>query len=148
MLIWAERKKFFFLLYFSISFPANISTPDQRCFNGVDQRWNNVDLTLKMKQNPTSDLQRCTTLIQRRCPTLKQRWIKAAQSRYNYYSTLYNVISTLLQRWYTIISTLFQRGLNFSWSYIETNLASEKYGFANRIVTFILLGEKIFFKIY
>ena len=32
-----------------------------------------VDPTLKMKQNPTSDFQRCTTLIQRRCPTSKQR---------------------------------------------------------------------------
>ena len=53
-------------------FPANISTSDQRCFSVVDQRWNNVDPTLKMKQNPTSDSQRCTTLIQRQCPTLKQ----------------------------------------------------------------------------
>ena len=35
--------------------PANISTSDQRCLNVVDQRWNNVDPTLKMKQNPTSD---------------------------------------------------------------------------------------------
>ena len=54
--------------------PANILTSDHRCFNVVDQRWNNVDPTLKMKQNPTSDFQRCTTLIQRRCATLKQRW--------------------------------------------------------------------------
>ena len=30
--------------------PANISTSDQRCFNVVDQRWNNVDPTLKLKQ--------------------------------------------------------------------------------------------------
>ena len=30
------------------------STSDQLCFNVVDQRWNNVDPTLKMKQNPTS----------------------------------------------------------------------------------------------
>ena len=55
---------------------TNISTSDQRCFNVVGQRWNNVDPTLKMKQNPTSHFQRCTTLIQRclkqRC--LKQRW--------------------------------------------------------------------------
>ena len=28
-----------------------------------------------MKQNPTSDFQRCTTLMQRQCPTLKQRRI-------------------------------------------------------------------------
>ena len=43
------------------TFPANIATSDQRCFN--------VDPTLKMKQNPTSDFQRCTTLIQRWYPT-------------------------------------------------------------------------------
>ena len=55
------------------TFPANIATSDQRCFIAVVQRWNNVDPTLKMKQNPTSDFQRCTTLIQRQCPTLKQR---------------------------------------------------------------------------
>ena len=30
--------------------------------------------TLKMKQNPTSDFQSCTTFIQCRCPTQKQRW--------------------------------------------------------------------------
>ena len=40
------------------SIPVNISTLDQRCFNIVDQRWNNVDPTLKMKENPTSDFQR------------------------------------------------------------------------------------------
>ena len=34
---------------FSIYIPANISTSDQR--------WNNVDLKLKMKQNPTLDFQ-------------------------------------------------------------------------------------------
>ena len=55
------------------SYTANISMLDQYCFNVVDQRRNNVDPTLKMKQNSTSDFQRCTTLIQRRCPTLKQR---------------------------------------------------------------------------
>ena len=52
----------------------NISTSDQCCFNVVDQRINNVDPTLKMKQNPTSNFQRCATLIQRWCATLKQRW--------------------------------------------------------------------------
>ena len=36
-------------------FPASISTKDQYCSNVVDQRWNNVNPTLKMKQNPTSD---------------------------------------------------------------------------------------------
>ena len=43
--------------------PANISTSDQSYFSFVDQRWNNIDPPLKMKQNPTSDFQSCTTLI-------------------------------------------------------------------------------------
>ena len=49
-----------------------------------DQRLNNADPTLKMKQNPTSDIQSCTALIQRQCPTLKLR--------------RNNVVSTFLQR--------------------------------------------------
>ena len=47
-----------------------------------------------MKQNPTSDFQRCTTMIQRRSLTLKQR-------RKN-----------VVQRCYNVLSTLFQRNLN------------------------------------
>ena len=39
----------------SNGFPANISTSVQRCFNVVNQGWNNVDPMLKKKQNPTSD---------------------------------------------------------------------------------------------
>ena len=62
---------------------VNISTLDQRCFNGVNQRWKNVDLTLKMKQNATLHFQRYTTWMQRWCPTLKQHWINVAQRRFN-----------------------------------------------------------------
>ena len=54
---------------------------DQRCFNVVDQGWNNIDPTLKMKQNATYDLQRRTTLIELQCPTLKQRQNNIAQRR-------------------------------------------------------------------
>ena len=76
---------------------VNISTSDQRCFNVVDQRWNNVGPTLKMKQNPTSDFQRCTTLIQCHWPTLKERWNNVTQRRNN-----------VAQRWYNVDTTLFQ----------------------------------------
>ena len=41
-----------------IYYPANNSMPNQRCFNVADQRWNYVDLTLKMKQNWTSEPRR------------------------------------------------------------------------------------------
>ena len=69
---------------------SNISMSDQRCV--VDQRCNNVDPTLKMKQNPTLDFQRCAALIQRRCPMLKQRWN--------------NVDTTLSRRCFNVVSTL------------------------------------------
>ena len=83
--------------------PANISTSDQSCFNVVDQRWKNVDPTLKMKQNPTSDFQCCTTLIQSQCPTLKQR-------RNN------------------VDTKLFQPSVDVSETYIESNRASDDCG--------------------
>ena len=41
----------------SQDFSVNISTSDQRCLNVVDQRWNNIDPTLKMKQSSTSVFQ-------------------------------------------------------------------------------------------
>ena len=59
--------------------PANISTWDQRCFNVLDQHWNKVDLTLKIKQYPTADFQRCTTWLQRQYSTLKQCRNKVVQ---------------------------------------------------------------------
>ena len=90
------------------SYPASISTSDQRCFNVVDQRWNNVDTTLKMKQNPTSDFQRCTTLIQRESPTMKKR--RAAL--HNVQTTLPNVGTTLVQRFFNPASTLVKAILN------------------------------------
>ena len=51
---------------------ANVSTSDQRCFNVVNQRSSNIDPTRKIKQNPTSDFQCCTILIQLWRGTLKQ----------------------------------------------------------------------------
>ena len=72
--------------------PANVSTPDQSCFNVVEQRWNDVDPTLKMKQNLTSDFQRWYNVSARRCTT-----------RIN-----------VAQLWYNIVSTLFQRRPNVS----------------------------------
>ena len=52
---------------------------DQRSFNIVNQPWNNVDTTLKMKQYPALDFQCDTKMIQRRCLTLKQRWATLMQ---------------------------------------------------------------------
>ena len=50
-----------------------------------------------MKENPTSDFQRCRTLIQRQCSTLKQRRNNVTQHRFNIAQRRYNVDTTLLQ---------------------------------------------------
>ena len=42
-----------------------------------------------MKEIATSDFQRCTALIQRQCPTLKQRGNNVAQRWYNVDTTLF-----------------------------------------------------------
>ena len=64
---------------------VNISLPNQCCFNILDQRW---DPTLKMKQNPMSDFQHCTTLIQQWCTTLKKRCTTSFQCCFNVDMTL------------------------------------------------------------
>ena len=46
-----------------------------------------------MKQNPTSDFELCTTLIQRQCPMLKQRRNNVTQRQ----KTLHNVGTTLFK---------------------------------------------------
>ena len=96
--------------------------------------WINVETTfirrLKINQYPTSDFQICKKLIQHQCPTLTQRWINVAEHWYKSSSTLRNIVSLLFQSWYNIMSTLFQLGLNVSYSYIETNPANKKYGTA------------------
>ena len=43
----------------------------------------------------------------------------------------------MFHRWYDIISTLFQRDLC-----IDTNLASDKYELADRLINFILQNKK------
>ena len=65
-------------------------------FTDVGQCLVNVDPKLKMKQNPTSDLQHCTMLIQRQCPMLKQGG------------------NNIAQRWYNDDTTLFQPSVNIS----------------------------------
>ena len=66
---------------------VNISMLDQRCFNILDQRWGP---RLKMKQNPMSDFQHCTTLIQQWCTTLKNRCTTSFQCCFNVDMTLSN----------------------------------------------------------
>ena len=55
-------------------------------------------------------------------------------------TSVFDVQTTLKQRWYNFLSTLFQRDLKFTKSYIETNGASDKYGCVNRKLNFILLN--------
>ena len=108
VLMWFIESDFIYIFIWAC--PANISTSSQRCFNVVDQRWNSVHPTLRMKQNLTSVFHCCKTLIQRRCPTLKQRW-------------------------YNLILTLFQCVLDINEIYIKTSRAIDKlriWKFVNR----------------
>ena len=67
--------------------------------------------------------------MQRRCPTLKQRRNNVTQRRKN-----------SAQRWYNFDTTLFQPGVDVR--------AGDDYGFANRLIVFILLNEKTFITIW
>ena len=106
VLMWFIESDFIYIFIWAC--PANISTSGQRCFNVVDQRWNSVHPTLRMKQNLTSVFHCCKTLIQRRCPTLKQRW-------------------------YNLILTLFQCVVHIGEIYIKTSRAIDKL----RILKFV-----------
>ena len=81
--------------------PANISTSDHSHFNVVNQRWNNADPTLKVKQNPTSDFQLCTTLN-----VSARRWSNVKTTLHNIKTTLHNVGTTLIQRCFNLASAL------------------------------------------
>ena len=73
---------------------ANISTSDQRCFNVVDQRWNNVDLTSKMKE------------IRRWIFNVGQLWYNVSVRRWNNIETMVrNFDTTLYQPCYNVAST-------------------------------------------
>ena len=55
-----------------------------------------------------------------------------------------DVETTSKQRWYDDVSMLFQSGLNISQSYVESNWASDDYGFLNKWIVFIQLNKEIF----
>ena len=86
--------KFLFFTDIFYYFPDNISRLDQRCFKVVDQRWDNVDPTLKWKKNYVgfSTLHNVdTTLDPVDETTSKQRTLY--QRCFNLVSTL-NLVST------------------------------------------------------
>ena len=120
---------------------ANISTSDQSCFNVVNQRWNNVDPTLKMKQNPTLDFQRCTTLIQHQCP---RRWNNVETTLHNVEITLHNVGKMLIQRCFNVALTLVKAILNPIRLVMIVDCEIVEY-MLNIWIVFILLNEKTFF---
>ena len=55
-----------------------------------------------------------------------------------------DVETTSKQRWYDDVSMLSQSGLNISQSYVESNWASDDYGFLNKWIVFIQLNKEIF----
>ena len=108
----------------------------QRRNDVISTLWISVKITLirRWKWNKT----------RRHIISITQRWYSVGVRCWNNIeTTLYNVVSTFFQCWYNIISILFQPGL----SYIVTNLAGNKYGFVDRLISFILINGKIFFTV-
>ena len=67
-----------------------ITTPTfQRRMNVVSTLWINVEITMKMKQNPTTDFQHCLKLIHTQSPTLKERRNNVTQHYYSIGLTLF-----------------------------------------------------------
>ena len=120
--------------------PANISMLDQLCFNVGDQRWTNVDPTLKMKQNPTSDFQ----LAQRWYNVSARRWNNVEITLHNAKTTLHNVGTTLIQRCFNLASTLVKAILNSIWLMMIVDCEIFEY-MLNTWIVFILLNEKTLF---
>ena len=71
----------------------------------MDHRSNNVDSTLKMKQNPKSDFHRWITLKQSRCLTLKM----LKSTLHNVNTTVFQRCAMSFQRCFNVDITLFQR---------------------------------------
>ena len=69
-----------------------------------DQRWNNDDPTLKMKQNLTT--------LQRWYNVSARRWNKVETTSHNVETTLHNIGLTLIQRCFNLASTLVKTILN------------------------------------
>ena len=104
------------------------------------QNCNNVDLALKTKQNSRwifSVAQRWYNVGVRRWNNISQRW-------YNSFSTLCKVVSKLTRNFLSIVSARPQNSPNC----MDTNLASDKNWFADRLISFLLIHEKTFFRIY
>ena len=92
----------------SFNNPANISTLDQRCFDVVEQRWNNVDPTLKWNkfQRRIFNVAQCWYNVSAR------RWNNVETTLHNVESTLHKVGLTLIQRCFNLASTLDKAILN------------------------------------
>lgn len=96
----------------------NISTSHQHCLSiaEVQHCWNNVYPALKMNRNPTSDFQCCTTLIQRRCPTLEQRFPTEMSQIFNAAWRRVKTFLMLIWQYHNFVSTWPQLYLKFNFT--------------------------------
>ena len=100
--------------FIDTTYLVNISTSHQRCINIMDHRSNNVDSTLKMKQNPKSDFHRWITLKQSRCLTLKmlnQRCTTSIQPFFSVAQCRFNAVLTLILHYFNVVLAWPQRQL-------------------------------------
>ena len=112
---------------------------------GFDIAIINADTTLKKHRDKVVStlFQGCFNVEDRLCVNVVKRWksgvrfcliFSVGSFYFNIDSQRWNNVDSELKCWlgYNFISMLFQRGLNFSKNYTETNRASKKYGFINR----------------
>ena len=127
-------------------YPCSISTLGQRCFNIVYHHSNNIDPMLKMKQNLQLDFQCCTKLIVSVSTTertLNQCWTTLMQPFFNIVQCCFNLVPTLIwhyQHYVKVTSTSIEA--------IQNQPGYWKVWICRKLVSFILMNEKIFFTIY
>ena len=101
-------KMFLRINFFIDMLPYEHFTVGSTCFNIVNHHSNNVDKTLKMKENPKSDFQCCTTMIQCRV----QRWNNVKSTLHNVNAIFFRRCTMSFQRCFNVDMTLSQRCFN------------------------------------
>ena len=127
-------------LTFSCILPYQHFNSDQRCFKIVDHRSNNVDSTLKMKQNPESNFQSCITLMQCRVQhwnTLNQRCTTSMKPFFQCctmtFQRFFDVNMSLSQRCFKVASTSVKAISKSIWLKISMDLQRIYNFYSNKL---------------
>ena len=141
-------------IFVRINFFIDTTQPTfQRRFNVASTSWITVGITLIRRWKRKKIRSRIFSVAQHWYNVGIQRWNNVKSTLHTVDVTIFQSCATSFQRCFNVDMTLSQCCFNMAYiyasqSYIETNLASEKYRFVKSLRSFILLNEKIFFTIY